>query len=121
MTILGLGNKIMTEIKNLSIIDGPNKNQLWRQAPIIDDWVSSRSKTQMAVQFYIGSQFASEAFNIYLKMIKTIENDPNIVLFYGQTVDPITGNLQYVEGQYNLVLKTGIAEVHPPEDVYKDS
>ncbi len=110
----------MTEPQTLNIVDGPSKKQLWQQAPIIDNWVSSKSLTQVAVQFSIGTRFESTPVHIYIKLVKTIENDPDSVLFYGQTIDAESGASRYVEGQYNFVEKTGIAQLYESTDLYND-
>ncbi|MBU1241374.1 hypothetical protein KKF84_13235 [Myxococcota bacterium] len=110
----------MTKSQTLNIVDGPNKKQLWHQSPIIDDWVSTKSHTQVAVQFSIGTKFENEPFHIYLKLVKTIENDEDSVMFFGQTIDQETGATRYVEGQYNFIEKTGIAQVYEEQRIDDD-
>jgi hypothetical protein len=120
MVPLTLRKIIMKTPEILEIVNGPNRKQLWLQTPKIDDWVASKSITQLPVQFQIGTKFSQKPFLIYLEEIMTMENSTNAIMFYGQTIDPISGDRMLVEGQYDYKELTGIAWVKSLEDAYSE-
>ncbi len=110
----------MQEPQILDIVNGPGRKELWLQTPRIDDWVAAKDVTQLPVLFHIGDKYAQTPFSIYLEEIMTMENTENGIMFYGQTIDPITGERMWVEGQYDYRERTGIAWVKPLEAAYRD-
>ena len=110
----------MAEPQILEIVNGPSRKELWLQTPKIDDWVASKDVTQLPVLFHIGDHKEQTPFYIYLDEISTMRNMESGVMFYGQTIDPISGERQWVEGQYDYNEKTGIAWVKPLETAYED-